>query len=81
MEVRAVIPVPGSGQHSDYQHFNNDTANSWGSLTKNDRVKAIADAYKKSPVLLTFVRDFGQSCCWAPSCCKNEMFWRERDLS
>ena len=57
--LKAVIPVPGSGQHSDYQHFNNDTANSWGSLTKNDRVKAIADAYKKSPVLLTFVRDFG----------------------
>jgi len=70
LEVRAVIPVPGSGQHSDYQHFSNDTANSWGSLTKNDRVKAITDAYKKSPVLFTFVRDFGQSCCWAPSCCK-----------
>ena len=41
LEVRAAIPLPGEGQHSDWQHLWADSANSWDSLSTNDRAKAM----------------------------------------
>ena len=61
-----------------------DMSRGWGSFTRQDKAIALKKAYDQTPVLFTFLRDFGQNCSLCPTkwlswcacmnCCQDGMF-------